>query len=180
MPACETDFYDGSPKIWKQSKRFFCDETVFNRQRESVIKLEEELKIWLESLALKSRSARDRFNGKILKAQQPSSDPNISVAPLRIATKVKPIPFAGKSDAQNHAGVHSYLSNIRLDYELERANQVHLSIPSFQRVRRSESQRSFTAPSEEINGRESSARLVSAWSSDTLSLLAAENPGQCP
>jgi hypothetical protein len=105
LPACDTDFYDGSPKIWRQSQKFFSDDyTMYHLERKSATQLQEDTKIWLEALARKSRLARDRFNQKNLNGHHNLSTLDSgeelleSVAPLRLnTTRAKPLPFARKS-----------------------------------------------------------------------------------
>ncbi|KAA1072842.1 hypothetical protein PGTUg99_019072 [Puccinia graminis f. sp. tritici] len=187
VSICETDFYDGTPKMWKQSQRFFCDEIVYYRQRNpqppslSATQFQEDTKIWLEGLARRSKLARDRSNHKTRDEQDilpgVSSQAGLSVAPLRPTPKVRPRPVEGKSDASNHDGRRMAGSSMSGDSGSEHADQQkHLHIPYLERLRRSESPSLFRASFEEEHVNSSNnQRLVSTWSSDTLSLLALES-----
>ncbi|PLW49199.1 hypothetical protein PCASD_03019 [Puccinia coronata f. sp. avenae] len=181
-PACDTDFYDGSPKIWKQSQKFFSDDYIMHhKERNSATPFQEDTKIWLEDLARKSKLARDRFNQKRhhnLSTLNSGDESLAPVAPFRLtATKAKPgQPLARKSCTRNHGICEPARSNVKSDFEFGHSETMQLNIPHLQKLRRSESPSSFSVTSEGVNRSWSSVRLVSAWSSDTLSLLAADNP----
>ncbi|KAA1075260.1 hypothetical protein PGT21_032372 [Puccinia graminis f. sp. tritici] len=108
-----------------------------------------------------------------------SSQAGLSVAPLRPTPKVRPRPVEGKSDASNHDGRRMAGSSMSGDSGSEHADQQkHLHIPYLERLRRSESPSLFRASFEEEHVNSSNnQRLVSTWSSDTLSLLALGKPG---
>ncbi|PLW46432.1 hypothetical protein PCANC_11135 [Puccinia coronata f. sp. avenae] len=158
---------------------------MYHLERKSATQLQEDTKIWLEALARKSRLARDRFNQKNLNGHHNLSTLDSgeelleSVAPLRLnTTRAKPLPFARKSGSQNQGICDSARSNIKSDSQAELPEKMQLHIPHLQRLRRSESPSSYSVNSEGVSRCCSSERLVSAWSSDTLSLLAAVDPAE--
>ncbi|KAH9455924.1 hypothetical protein MJO28_005938 [Puccinia striiformis f. sp. tritici] len=183
----ETDFHDGSPKMWKESQKFFCDDTVYHSPRnpppnESVNQFREDTKIWLEGLASRSKSIRDQPKTKIIddkkNVSNATSGGGLSVAPPRLTPRVKNSSWKVKPDARSDYGGHpdrlEFSSGLGAGHP---ERQLHLNVPYLESLKRSESPSLYRAPFEngDVSSLKHSSRLVSTWSSDTLSLFAAES-----
>lgn len=181
----DRDFFDGAPKMWMQSRNFFCETTVYNQptnmqSRSSCRRWEEDTK-WWHRADENDHFTQDPPGLGIIEEQRSSSVSNNSDE--RKIPPSSPLVLFPPRIIDTRA-----LEEIRSASELKQVDDVSISEserssyqpPSYIRgsLRKGPSARSpKLAYSQTSRGSSKSScqRLVSTWSADTLSLLEKDN-----